>query len=364
MTYSTACLNESKQTLLFAVCLVCLSLSGSASGQTTIHPKTPIGASLETPDASTDSWFRMESEDSCIQGTVVLLGTPGAAQTDPHPPKPHVPIFPGISVGEAEPDTGSRQDEIAEPYLRLDRFKPVDQPQYRWPRDPSWRPPHTPGRFVPDDDIDGDDPAQNGVSNKFHWRPAVLQSIMIQGFQHTYAVVVQERMRRELKGPFFKDWFKSVRGLKGWDDGNKFFTNYVAHPMQGAMTGFIFLQNHDRLKRQKFAESKTYWNDRLKAMLWSAAWSTQWELGPFSQASIGNVGLYKGMAYVDLVVTPTVGTAWMVSEEALDRYIVRHLETKNFALKILIRTLLNPMRAVANALRLKEPWYRDRQFGH
>jgi hypothetical protein len=134
--------------------------------------------------------------------------------------------------------------------------------------------------------------------------------------------------------------------------------------MQGGMTGFIYLQNHDRLKRQKFAESKTYWIDRLKAMAWSAAWSTQWEIGPFSQASIGNVGLKKGMAYVDLVITPTVGTAWMIVEEALDRYVIRHLEKRtNFVVKMFLRTLLNPMRGVANTLRFKEPWNRDRPFG-
>src|SRR5690606_10899384 len=209
------------------------------------------------------------------------------------------------------------------------------------------------------DDPDSD-PAgtQNGVSNKFHWKRAIFQSLLIQTVQHGYAVTIQGKTQRELKGPFIKDWLRSVRNLHGWDDGNRFFTNYVAHPMQGGMTGFIYLQNHDRLKRQKFAESKTYWVDRLKAMAWSAAWSTQWEIGPYGQAAIGNVGLKKGMAYVDLVVTPTVGTGWMVIEEALDRYVIRHLEKKSpFVLKIFLRTLLIPMRGVANTLRWKEPWY-------
>lgn len=214
------------------------------------------------------------------------------------------------------------------------------------------------------DDLDDGKDGAKMPTDRFHWKDAILQSLLIQGVQHGYALALQEKTRRELKGPFFKDYFNSVRGLKGWDDGNKFFTNYVAHPMQGAMTGFIFLQNHDRLKRQKFAESRQYWRDRFTAFVWSAAWSTNWELGPISQASIGNVGLKKGMGYVDLVMTPTAGTGWMIVEEALDRYVVRHLETKNFIIKIFVRTLLNPMRAVANALRFREPWYRDRPFGH
>lgn len=212
----------------------------------------------------------------------------------------------------------------------------------------------------------GDDPETDSTMplEKFHWKDAIYQSLMIQGVQHAYALAVQEKTRRALKGPFFKDYWESIRGLRGWDDGNKFFTNYIAHPMQGAMTGFIFLQNHDRMKKQKFGESRQYWRDRFKAFVWSTAWSTNWEIGPISQSSIGNVGLYGHQGYVDLVMTPTAGTGWMVMEEALDRYVIRHMENRNFVLKIFLRTLLNPMRSVANALRFKEPWYRDRAFGH
>ena len=64
------------------------------------------------------------------------------------------------------------------------------------------------------------------------------------------------------------------------------------------------------------------------------------------------------------MITPTVGTGWLLTEEALDRYVIRHLETKGRGMKMLVRTFLNPMRSVANMLRLKEPWYRDRPFGH
>ncbi len=200
--------------------------------------------------------------------------------------------------------------------------------------------------------------------DRFHWKSAFLQSAVIQGLQHAYALGFQEKTRRALKGPFFKDYINSVKALAGWDDGNRFFTNYIAHPAQGGMTGFIFVQNHDRAKRQKFGESKQYWKDRLTAFAWSTAWSTNWELGPISQSSIGNLGLHGGMAYVDLVITPTVGTGWLVGEEALDRYVIRHIEKRSFLFKVFARTFLNPMRAVANTLRLKEPWYRDRPPGH
>jgi hypothetical protein len=210
---------------------------------------------------------------------------------------------------------------------------------------------------------DADDASSAALSQRFHWKPAVYQSFIAQGFQHAYALVIQEKTRRALKGPFFSDYWESIKGVRGWDDGNKFFTNYIAHPMQGGMTGFIFIQNHDRARSQKFNESKQYWKDRLKALVWSAAWSTNWEIGPISQASIGNVGLYGHGGYVDFVMTPTAGTAWTVTEEALDRYFIRHVEDKSLTVRIIVRTIFNPTRSVANLLRFKKPWYRDRPLG-
>ncbi len=198
----------------------------------------------------------------------------------------------------------------------------------------------------------------------FQWRPAIYQSFMMMAIQHGYAIGFQEKTRRALKGPFFRDYWNSVKGLDGWDDGNKFFTNYIAHPMQGALTGFIYLQNQPRTRNQRFGMSKEYWHDRLIAFVWSTAWSTQWELGPISQSSIGNVGLYGGMGYVDLVITPTVGTAWLVTEEALDRYVISKWERRGWTMKVIARMLLNPMRTIANLLRFQVPWYRERPVGY
>ena len=206
---------------------------------------------------------------------------------------------------------------------------------------------------------DHDDPLNPPLSEKFHWKPAIIQSFAAQGAQHAYAVIFQNKTQRALKGPFFRDYWESVKRVDGWSDGNRAFTNYVAHPMQGSFTGFVFVQNHDRVKKQIFAESGQYWKDRLKVMAWSAAWSTNWELGPISQSSIGNVGLYGHQGWVDLVITPTVGTAWMITEEAIDRYIIRHHDDKSLTSRILLRTFLNPTRSVANVFRFKVPWHRD-----
>lgn len=215
------------------------------------------------------------------------------------------------------------------------------------------------------DDPKSDKEADDIQSMKFRWKPAIYQSLLMLGIQHGYALALQEKTQNAVaNGNFFVDYIRSLRkSLRRWDDDNRFSTNYIAHPMQGAMTGFIYLQNNPRSRTQKFAESKEYWNDRFKAFLWSTAWSTQFELGPISQSSIGNLGLYDKMGWVDLVITPTVGTVWLLAEDAIDRYILRHIEGNNRLFKFAGRTFLTPMRAAANLMRFKEPWYREREVG-
>lgn len=204
------------------------------------------------------------------------------------------------------------------------------------------------------------------VEEKFHWKPALLESVYFLGIQHAFRMT-QAKTRRELGGPFFRDWGRSVRSLHGWGDGNKVFTNYVAHPLQGGVTGRIFINNSDRAKKQEFGKSLKYWESRLKAMAWSAVWSTQFELGPVSEATIGNVGInahtgYNKMAWVDLVITPVVGTGVVIAEDALDKYVLKNwLEKKNKDRNLIkaYRVIFTPTAAFTNILRGKMPWHRD-----
>jgi len=196
----------------------------------------------------------------------------------------------------------------------------------------------------------------------FHWSMAIKQSLLFLGVQHGYAMT-QPKTRRDLKGPFFKDYVRSVKSLHGWEDGGRFFTNYVAHPMQGSLLGFIQIQNDPKGMNLSYDKSHAYWRSRLKALAWSAAWSTQFEIGPVSQASIGNVGLHGKQTYIDLVVTPIGGFGLLVMEDFVDKHIIHRIERRssgNFYIKVASRVFLNPTRSVANLLRFKTPWYRDR----
>jgi hypothetical protein len=214
----------------------------------------------------------------------------------------------------------------------------------------------------------GKNPSQTKEKERFHWKPALIQSGIFLGIQHGFRILRQEYTREGLKGPFFRDWAKSVKSLRGWRDGNNFFINYMAHPLQGGLTGRIFVNNSDRAKKQEFGKSKIYWESRAKALAWSAFWSTQFELGPISEANIGNVGLrpepgHSSMAYVDLVVTPVVGTGVLIGEDAIDKYILKNWVEKNArktTVKIrILRSILTPTTSIANLLRGQVPWKRD-----
>jgi hypothetical protein len=203
--------------------------------------------------------------------------------------------------------------------------------------------------------------------NSFDWNAAFRQSMIFLAIEHAFRLATEEGTRAELKGPFFKDYFKAVRSLRGWDDGDPFLVNYIGHPMQGSVAGFIQIHNDPKGANEKVSLNRNYWRSRLKAFGWSFAYSTQFELGLFSEAAIGNVGMRSyarskhTMAYVDLVVTPVVGAGWLVGEDMLDRYLVWPLEDKigNRVVGLLIRTFLNPTRSFANILRGQRPWYRD-----
>ncbi len=180
-----------------------------------------------------------------------------------------------------------------------------------------------------------------------HWRPVLRESLEFLLFENSYRLL-QKQTREGLRGPFFRDWGNSITGIHGWNDGDPFITNYIAHPMEGAVAGDFLTQNDPKGKTVEFGKSKRYWISRLKAMGWAAVYSTAFEIGPISEASIGNVGLMKGTdGWVDYFVTPLGGFGLMILEDALDRFVLEKLIARNTnPWKIgLYRILFNPSRS-------------------
>ncbi len=203
-------------------------------------------------------------------------------------------------------------------------------------------------------------PQTEGPHAGTHWKSVSSGSARFLAFQHVYRIAFQEKTRRFLGGSFFKDYGSSVKGLGGWRDGDSLYTNYLLHPMQGAASGFIFIQANTPGEEAEFGKAG-YWRSRLKAFGFAAIYGAQFELGPFSEASIGNVGKTRGtMGFVDLVVTPIGGFGWILAEDAIDHFVVRKLERKwkRKGLIRFVRVALNPARSFANVMRLRLPWYR------
>ncbi|HZO56819.1 MAG TPA: hypothetical protein VFB63_29180 [Bryobacteraceae bacterium] len=200
----------------------------------------------------------------------------------------------------------------------------------------------------------------------FQWKPALRQSALFLGIQHAFRFATEPGSRAAMRGPFVRDYVRSVKGMSGWRDGDPFIVNYVGHPFMGAVSGYIAVQNDPRFRRAQFGSSAVYWKSRLRAAGFATLYSANFELGPASEASLGNVGLGgTGAGAVDLVVTPLGGLGVMVAEDALDRYVIQWAEraSGNLAYRIAVRSLLNPTRSFANMLRMRPPWFRDLRRG-
>jgi hypothetical protein len=218
---------------------------------------------------------------------------------------------------------------------------------------------------------------------KFHWGRALTESFEFLTIQHFYISKADERFDVHMKGRILKhywsDWGKSLHTWvdSGWDDGDPFLDNYVAHPVQGALTGYIQVQNDPAGRAVEFSNTKAYWKSRLKAMAWATAYSVQFEIGPFSEMTVEKYGTFghwtmpghtkkvNGEGQVDLVVTPLGAMAWMLAEDYLDHKLMRGIENHigNHFLINTLRCMLNPTRSGANVLHFKAPWYRPSRDG-
>ncbi len=194
-----------------------------------------------------------------------------------------------------------------------------------------------------------------------NWRGLFLQSFEFLLIEHGFRYATEEGTRHPHRS-FFRGYATSLQNLHGWADGDSFATNYVGHSMQGAVSGFLFVQNDGDSSGAVFGRNRQYWKNRLRAAGWALAYSEQFEIGPLSEASIGNVqASFPQQGLVDQVVTPAIGFAWMITEDAIDRSIIRSIEshTGNRYVRILARGALNPGRSLANMVGGRIPWYRD-----
>jgi len=198
------------------------------------------------------------------------------------------------------------------------------------------------------------------------WHHLFVQSFAFLSFEHAFRYATEEQTRQNLSGPFFQGYVNSVGSLHGWSDGDPFIVNYVGHPMQGAVSGYIWTHNDLAYRDIHFGQNRRYWKGKLRGAAFSYVYSVLFEIGPVSEASIGRIQAeYPQEGFVDHVVTPAIGLGWSITEDALDQYLIRLLEerSRNPWILLFVRSGLNPSRSMANVLAFKVPWHRDNRPG-
>jgi hypothetical protein len=208
-------------------------------------------------------------------------------------------------------------------------------------------------------------PVDDSNPQGIQWRHLFNQSLRLLLIEHGFRYATEEDTRHPHR-PFFQGYIDSVGAMHGWADGDPFYVNYVGHPMQGAVSGYLWTFNDTRYSGVEFGKNPEYWKSRLRAGAFAWAYSEQMEIGPISEASIGNIqSLWPQEGLVDHVVTPAIGLGWMIAEDALDRYLVRFVErkTQNRTVRALVRGGANPSRSFANVISGKWPWFRERDHG-
>jgi hypothetical protein len=139
---------------------------------------------------------------------------------------------------------------------------------------------------------------------------AVEDSFKLLFIEHGIRIALQPKTRNQLTGPFWKDYVDSVRVPAHWEDGDSWLVNYLGHPIHGAAAAFVWT-SHDPVSRDEaFGLNINYWKTRWRPLVWTAAYSVHFEVGPLSEASIGNVGLDPSTTgWLDYVVTTMANTS-------------------------------------------------------
>lgn len=194
------------------------------------------------------------------------------------------------------------------------------------------------------------------------WKSLMRGSLYYLGLMHSFRFATEAGTRKGLHNSVVGGYFKALGAMHGWSDGDGYYENYLGHPIQGAVSGYIWVHNDLRYRSVQFGGDRDYWMSRLRAYGFAWAFSEQFEIGPISEASLGQIQRYCcAYGFVDHIITPNGGLMWMVAGDALDRYVTVPIEnrTHNTAARILARVALNPTQSFANLMMLQYPWRRE-----
>jgi hypothetical protein len=204
--------------------------------------------------------------------------------------------------------------------------------------------------------------AQQAMFKPNRMTKVIQYGLQLTFYEHIMRVATQDFTRQQLEGPFWQDYLDSVNMPEKWGDKDGWEVNYIGHAIHGGAFSRIWLEQME----PKPTSKSQYLKSIGKAFIYTAIFSMQYEIGPMSEASIGNVGMNPDdNGWVDLIWTPVGSVLWTMGEDAIDKYALRWIEkhVPFMMAKGAARMILNPSRMLANISMNRSPWSRaDRDW--
>jgi hypothetical protein len=182
--------------------------------------------------------------------------------------------------------------------------------------------------------------------------------IQLTFYEHVMRIATQSFTRQQLKGKFWPDYFDSVHVPQHWGDKDHWQVNYIGHAISGGAFTRVWIEQRE----PRTMTASQYLKAVGRATIYTAIFSVQYEMGPMSEASIGNVGMNpKDLGWSDYIWTPIGGALWTMAEDACDKYVLAYIDkhVPFMMAKAAARMILNPSRMLANIGMNRSPWNRD-----
>src|SRR5262249_44482407 len=97
-------------------------------------------------------------------------------------------------------------------------------------------------------------PASEGPPDKPNWPALFRQELRFLLIEHAFRWATEPGTRSGGVG-WGSGYWNSLSNLHGWADGDPFYVNYLGHPIQGAVAGFIWQQNDGRYRAERFGRN-------------------------------------------------------------------------------------------------------------
>ncbi|MGA7859594.1 MAG: hypothetical protein WCA11_16785, partial [Terracidiphilus sp.] len=196
--------------------------------------------------------------------------------------------------------------------------------------------------------VDGSEPG----SQRYNVRMMLWESLAFMASEDAFRFLTDANLRRlTADKPYWHDYIASMQqwNMRRWWDGDDFLVDDIGHPMQGGVASFIEIQNSPRQRDLRLSNSKEYWRSRFLGMMWATVFSTQQKIGPLGEAALGSDGgityplncefpcttyvpgvtkYTNNTGWTDFIITPVVGSVWVVLEDFVDLKVSDRLQDR------------------------------------